>query len=109
MDTVLLKRIYVLVFIEHGTRRLNIAGLTAHPDGAWTAQQARNLAMAVGERLDEMMFLIRDRGGQFTTSLDAVFEGCSLRILGSPPQASPGKRCLRTARRHPAASCSTTS
>jgi hypothetical protein len=47
-DTVLFKRIYVLVFVEHRTRRLHIAGITANPDGAWTAQQARNLAMATG-------------------------------------------------------------
>lgn len=87
VDIVLLKRIYVLVFIEHGTRRLHIAGLTAHPDGAWAAQQARNLAMALGERLEEMKFLVRDRGGQFTASFDAVLEDCGLRILKSPPQA----------------------
>ena len=87
VDTVLLRRIYVLVFIEHGTRRLHVAGITANPDGAWTAQQARNLAMALGERLEEMRFLIRDRGGQFTAAFDAVFAGCGLRILRSPPQA----------------------
>ena len=58
VDTVLLKRIYVLVFIEHGTRRLHIAGITAHLDGAWSAQQARNLAMALGERLEAMRLLI---------------------------------------------------
>jgi putative transposase len=77
----------VLVFIEHGTRRIHVAGITANPDGAWTAQQARNLAMALGERLEEMRFLIRDRGGQFTSSFDAVFEDCGLRVLRSPPQA----------------------
>ena len=66
VDTVLLRRVYVLVFIEHGTRRLHVAGITANPDGAWTAQQARNLAMSMGNRLEEMRFLIRDRGGQFT-------------------------------------------
>jgi len=70
----------VLVFIEHGTRRLHVAGITASPDGAWTAQQARNLAMALGERLEGMRFLIRDRGGQFTGQFDAVFESCGLRI-----------------------------
>jgi transposase len=87
VDTVLLKRIYVLVFIEHHTRRLHVAGITANPDGAWTAQQARTLAMALGERLEEMRFLIRDRGGQFTSSFDAVFENRGLRVLRSPPQA----------------------
>jgi len=87
VDTVLLKRIYVLVFIEHGTRRLHVAGITANPDGAWTAQQARNLAMALGKRLEEMRFLIRDRGGQFTDQFDALFESCGLQILKSPPQA----------------------
>jgi transposase InsO family protein len=87
VDTVLLRRVYILVFIEHGTRRLHVAGITAHPDGAWTAQQARNLAMSLGERLEEMKFLIRDRGGQFTASFDAVFEACGLRVLRSPPQA----------------------
>lgn len=87
MDTVLLKRLYVLVFIEHGTRRIHVAGITANPDGAWTEQQARNLTMALGERLDAMRFLIRDRAGQFTEAFDAVFEDSGLRILRSPPQA----------------------
>ena len=84
VDTVLLKRIYVRVFIEHCTRRLRVAGITAHPDGAWTALQARNLAMALGERLWEMKLLLRDRGGQFTASFDAVFEDCGLRIRVRP-------------------------
>jgi hypothetical protein len=87
VETVLLKRLYVLVFIEHGTRRMHVAGITAHPDGAWTAQQVRNLAVAVRERLEEMRFLIRDRARQFTGTFDAVFEDCGLRILTSPPQA----------------------
>ena len=87
VDTVPLKRVYVLVFIEHSTRRLHVAGTTANPDEAWTTQQARNLAMSMGARLEDMRFLIRDRGGQFTAQFDAVFESCGPRILRSPPQA----------------------
>ena len=86
VDTIRLKRLYVLVFIEHGTRRVHIAGITANPDGPSAAQQARNLAMTLGERLGEMRFLIRDRGGRFTAGFDVVFEDCGLRILMSPPQ-----------------------
>ncbi|HEY0538734.1 MAG TPA: hypothetical protein VGD53_10195 [Actinoallomurus sp.] len=48
VDTVTLKRLYVLIFIEHGTRRLHLAGITANPTGTWVAQQARNLAMELG-------------------------------------------------------------
>jgi putative transposase len=87
VETVLLKRFYVLVFIEHGARRIHVAGVTANPDGAWTVQQVRNLAMALGERLEAMRFLIGDRGGRFTAVFDAVFEDCGLRILRSSPRA----------------------
>jgi hypothetical protein len=50
VETVLLQRLYVLVFIEHGSRRLHVAGVAARPTGAWAAQQARNLAMDLGDR-----------------------------------------------------------
>ena len=62
VDTVLLKRIYVLVFIEHGIRRMHLGGVTAHPTGDWTVQQARNLALTLGERFEDIRFLIHDRG-----------------------------------------------
>ena len=72
VDTVLLKRIYVLVFIEHGTRRMHIGGVTVSPTGEWTVQQARNLALSFGERFENVKFLVRDRGSNFTASFDAV-------------------------------------
>jgi putative transposase len=87
VDTVLLCRVYVLVVIEHGTRRAHVAGITANPDGAWTAQAARNFLMDMGDRMADVKFLIRDRAGQFTSSFDAVFSAEGVRILASPPQA----------------------
>jgi transposase len=86
-DTVLLRRLYALVVIEHGTRRVHLAGITAHPDGAWTTQAARNFLMDLGRRAASVKFLIRDRAGQFTDSFDAVFTAEGIRILASPPQA----------------------
>jgi hypothetical protein len=87
VDTVLLHRLYALIVIEHGTRRAHLAGITASPDGAWTAQAARNLLMDLGRRVTSVKFLIRDRAGQFTSSFDAVFSAEDIRILASPPQA----------------------
>jgi putative transposase len=87
VDTVLLRRIYALILIEHGTRRVLLAGITANPDGAWTAQAARNFLMGLGQRATSVRFLIRDRAGQFTGSFDAVFQAEGIRILASPPQA----------------------
>ncbi len=76
-----------LIVIEHGTRRVHLAGITAHPDGAWTTQAARNVLMDLGQRAASARFLIRDRADQFTSSFDAVFTAEGIRILASPPQA----------------------
>ena len=103
VDTVLLHRIYALIVIEHGTRRVHLAGITANPDGAWTTQAARNILMDLGHRATAFKFLIRDRAGQFTTSFDAVFNAEGIRILASPPQAPRAnaicKRIIGTLRR----------
>jgi transposase InsO family protein len=87
VDTVLLKRLYVLVFIEHGTRRMHLGGVTANPTGEWTVQQARNLALSLGERFQDVKFVIRDRGSNFTRSFDAVFQANGTRILRTAVQA----------------------
>jgi putative transposase len=87
VDTVLLKRLYVLVFIEHGTRLMHLGGVIAHPTGEWTAQQARNLVLTLDQRFENFRFVIRDRGSNFTASFDAVFQAAGITILQTVIQA----------------------
>jgi transposase InsO family protein len=87
LDTVLCKRLYVLVFIEHGARRMHLGGVTANPTGAWTVQQARNLALSLDQRFEDLRFLIHDRGSNFTASFDAIFQSTGTRILVTAVQA----------------------
>src|ERR1035441_3575115 len=63
---------HVLAVIEHATRRIRILGVTLHPTGAGTTQQARNLIMDLGDQADRVRFMIRDRGPDFTTAIDAI-------------------------------------
>jgi putative transposase len=86
VETALLKRLHVLVFIEHGTRRLHLAGVTAHPTGAWAAQQARNLAMDLGDRLGTLRFLIHERGPVFATAFGEVFKAGGLDVIATLPK-----------------------
>ncbi|MER7795599.1 integrase, partial [Streptomyces sp. NPDC097640] len=86
IDTVFLRRWFVLLFIEHGTRRIHIAGITRHPTGPWATQQARNHLMELGDHAESIRFLIRDRGAYVTDSSDAVFQTIGVRILPTLPQ-----------------------
>ena len=73
--------------VEHGTRRMHIGEVTASPTGAWTVQQARNLSLSFAERFEDVKFLIRDRGSNFTASFDAAFQATGTRILRTAAQA----------------------
>jgi putative transposase len=90
VDTVFLTRIYALIAVEHGSRRAHLAGVTAHPSGAWTARIAHNLMMDLGDRATTIMFLLRDRDSRFTRAFDAVFAAYGIRI----PHQSCGARKL---------------
>ena len=81
-----LRRVYVFFVIEVDSRYVHVLGTTTNPDGAWTAQAARNFLMDLDEHADRFRFLIRDRGGQFTSIFDAVFTGVGIDVVKTPPR-----------------------
>jgi putative transposase len=87
VDTVLLRRLYVLFFIELDTRRVYVSGVTANPVEAWVVQQARNLTMVLAERACPVRFLVRDRDTKFTAAFDEVFRSEQIRIIRTPIRA----------------------
>jgi putative transposase len=96
VDTVVLRRIYALIAVEHRSRRAHLLAVTAHPTGTWTTQAARNLLMDLTDHATTLKFLLRDRDTRFSSAFDAVFAADGIRILTSPP-AAPRANAIRRA------------
>jgi putative transposase len=100
VETAWLRTLYVLFFIEHGSRRVRLAGVTANPDGVWMRQQARNLT--VEERLHNVRFLLHDRDAKFSGPFDEIVRGDGVRVIKTPvgaPQANAiAERWVRSVR-----------
>jgi putative transposase len=101
----MLRRLHVLVFIEHGTRRLHLAGVAARPTGAWAVKQARNLAMDLDDHLGTLRFLVHDRDPVFPAAFAEVFKAEGLRIITTlpwtPRMNAICERVIGTLRREP--------
>jgi hypothetical protein len=102
VETLFLQTIYVLMFIEIGSRRVHFAGCTAHPNGAWVTQQARQIMWELTDREPNIRFLIRDNDEKFTTGFDAVFGSEGIDVIPTPIRAPNAnafmERWIRSAR-----------
>jgi len=93
VETIWLQRVYVLFFIELGSRRVHAAGCTANPSAEWVIQQARHVSWALADRSEPMRFLIRDRDQRFADCVDEVF-----RSERTPASGATRRCCIRASR-----------
>jgi hypothetical protein len=98
VETAFLRRYYVLFFIELQSRRVHLAGSTAHPSGRWVAQQARNLSFSGA--LGDVRFLIHDRDSKFVAAFDEIFRSEGTRVILTPFSGASGERIRRALRPH---------
>src|SRR3954451_17162468 len=102
VETIGLTRLYVFFAIELERRRVHLAGVTAHPTGAWVTQTARDLLWDLDEHADRFRILIRDRDAKFTAAFDAVFADAGIEVVKIPPRALKAnafaERWVRTSR-----------
>jgi len=100
VETIAMRPLWVLFFIELSTRRVHVAGATDHPDSAWVTQQGRNLG--IEDRLGGVRFLLRDRDAKFSGPFDEVFASQGIRVIRTPiraPRANAyAERFVRTIR-----------
>ena len=87
VETLTLQTLYVFFFLEHGTRRVHLAGCTAQPTTAWVTQQARQVTWELQDRDVPLQYLIHDHDAKFTDAFDSVFEAEGIEIVNTPYQA----------------------
>lgn len=102
VETLWLKTLYEFFFIELGSRRVHLAGITANPNSTWVAQQARQLVWHLQEGNANLQFLIHDRDSKLTEAFDNVFKSTGFRVIHTPLQAPDAnayaERWVRTVR-----------